>query len=677
MADKRPSADPAEIREASDLIHEPGNVVELGILNVGRQGPISGYFNDPEEFTSCATQKSGLGSGTYATLNTVNPALLARSANRVKPYTKQTTSDKDIVKRRFLPIDFDPVRPSEISSSDEEHKTALDRALACRQWLHDLGFPDPLYADSGNGAHLLYRVDLPNDNDSRDLIKRCPEALAFKFDDGLVNVDLTTFNASRIWKVYGTVARKGDHTSDRPHRLAHIVEVPQTLQVVRQEQLETLADVMPEFGQSMQSKRIQSSKSNRRGFDLEDWISDHGLTVAATSPWQGGQKWILNPCPWNSEHTDKSAYILQFSDGGIAAGCHHDGCKEENWQSLRAHIDPGAINQRDGARPDVSLIDVSVTAKELLEADIEPPVMLLGENYPAGELAVFHGEPGVGKTMLLLKLILHLAAGLPWFGLKTATVTCGILNLELPPYFIKERLKTLAWDVVRFGNGDQASEEVFERIHIVSGQQLRRSVDLIDDGKEPGEDSIGQGERKSTDVEQIIDYCKRFDIKLLAVDPFAKAHTADENSARGMGNVFKALDEIRFQTGAAILIGYHERKPPSGFPEEGINAIRGTTRLPAEARFGMQLLKRRGERKLVFSKVNIGREPEPIWLHQLEDGTFEQIDEPVSRSMNLPHSVKRRAIHANVFLRLFLTLARTVSRQRRSRRKLPLQAARF
>jgi hypothetical protein len=36
-------------------------------------------------------------------------------------------------------------------------------------------------ADSGNGAHLLYRVDLENDDHSRDLVRKSLEVLAILF----------------------------------------------------------------------------------------------------------------------------------------------------------------------------------------------------------------------------------------------------------------------------------------------------------------------------------------------------------------------------------------------------------------------------------------------------------------------------------------------------------------
>lgn len=160
----------------------------------------------------------------YCTLNPVHPALLARSYNRVTEYAKLTTSDADIVRRRYVPVDCDPVRPAGISSSDEEHAAALLRVEAIRDHLRGEGWPDPIYADSGNGGHLLYRVDLPAKDGGT--VERILQKLAAQFDDDVVKVDRSVHNPARIWKVYGTLAHKGDSIPGRPHRTARILEVP-------------------------------------------------------------------------------------------------------------------------------------------------------------------------------------------------------------------------------------------------------------------------------------------------------------------------------------------------------------------------------------------------------------------------------------------------------------------
>jgi hypothetical protein len=220
-----------EIESVINLLFAPGSVAELRIPNAS-SGTRSGYFNDWSELARYAALLSGTAPGVFATLNPVRQELLARSANRITNFARHTTTDADVICRRWLLIDLDPARPAGISSSEIEHVTALERAEECRQWLVDQGWPEPVFADSGNGAHLLCRVDLRNDAQARDLIKSCLEAVALQFDDELVCVDQTTYNASRISKVYGTLAGKGDNLKHRPHRISRLLVIPGEIRVV-------------------------------------------------------------------------------------------------------------------------------------------------------------------------------------------------------------------------------------------------------------------------------------------------------------------------------------------------------------------------------------------------------------------------------------------------------------
>lgn len=364
------------IIESLSTMKSEGEVTELRVKT--SRGTDSGYFNDSRMLAENAADYDGKVPAIYFTLNPVKPDLLARAVNRIRQ-AKSTTSDTDIEYRRWLPIDFDPVRPAGISSTDEEHQVALTMAEEVRQFLEEKGWSEPIFADSGNGAHLLYAIDLPNDDESKNLIKTVLEALDFKFSDELVNVDKSVFNAARIWKLYGTMACKGDHTEERPHRLSKILDKPKELKVVSKEQLQALASLCPNIQHKGKSN---SNKSNTEdGFNLEEFIERHELDVAFSAPWKdGATKYVLSTCPWNESHTNKSAYIIQFENGGIAAGCHHNSCSKENWQTLRKKFEPnwtpssGKEKSKKESQADI-LIRVSEEA-EFFQND-------LGEAYAA------------------------------------------------------------------------------------------------------------------------------------------------------------------------------------------------------------------------------------------------------------------------------------------------------
>jgi hypothetical protein len=342
----------AGILQALQLLTPPGGILEVRALN---PWTASGYF-DADHLPDAAGKiealdATGTYDGIYIVLNEIAPALLSRRANRIEtrlPKAAATTADADIIRRRWFPVDIDVKRPSGISSTDEEHAAALEGAGKVARYLsEEHGFPEPIRADSGNGAHLLYRIDLPNDEGSRALIERCLKALGAAFDrDPSENqpgweIDKTTFNAARIWKLYGTVARKGDNTPERPHRRARILEVPETVEPVRIEDLAGLAAQAPAEEQPRQEFRPRNGGAP--GIDLEDWLREYG---ASLPPYQAKSKtgfrtfYLFDVCPWDPAHRDKSAFVGQRTDGPLVAGCHHNGCSGNGWKDLRALVEP-------------------------------------------------------------------------------------------------------------------------------------------------------------------------------------------------------------------------------------------------------------------------------------------------------------------------------------------------
>jgi hypothetical protein len=168
---------------------------------------------------------TGNAKGVYLTMNPLSRDLLARRCNRVDwVETGLLAADKDVLRRRWLLIDADPVRDPQISANNVEKSKAEETIQAVRQHLRSFGWPEPILGDSGNGYHALYRVDLAADDNG--LVKRVLTALAKKFDSDAAKVDTKVFNPARIVKLPGTMARKGDGTPERPHRRAKLLEIP-------------------------------------------------------------------------------------------------------------------------------------------------------------------------------------------------------------------------------------------------------------------------------------------------------------------------------------------------------------------------------------------------------------------------------------------------------------------
>jgi predicted P-loop ATPase len=345
-------ADPQEIIRALAVLCPPGAIVELRIPKTEREGTVSGYFQDHAALAKCLASRNG-DPGIYLTLNPCNPALLARAANRIKIRVQITTSDKDIVVRIWLLIDIDAVRPAGISSSDAEHEAALERARTIRSQLGEEAWPRPVFADSGNGAHLLYRIDLPNDADAAALIEAVLKALAARFNDTAVQVDVTVFNAARISKLYGTPVRKGDDTPERPHRLSRLLHVPQSIEPVTRELLEEMAArIRPQESPAAEAEapRPARGKGSKRRFNIEDFIARH-LDARAPIAYGSGRKWVLNRCPFNPEHQQDAA-VYERAGGKLGFRCFHNSCAGKNWKAVRALFEPAGQQSRKGQHGD-------------------------------------------------------------------------------------------------------------------------------------------------------------------------------------------------------------------------------------------------------------------------------------------------------------------------------------
>jgi hypothetical protein len=213
------------------IIMAHDQVTELRALDVqrGRERPHTeaGFFDYEHlaQMAELAVDASAYAKGVYFVMNPLNPDLIARRANRID-YAKegQQASDKDVIARRWLLVDADPTRDPHISSTKEEKDAALQIILAVKNDLAAQGWPTPILSDSGNGYHLMYRIDLPANDGG--IVERILKALAAKYDTSAVHIDQSVFNPARICKMPGTLARKGDSVKSRPHRRARILEIP-------------------------------------------------------------------------------------------------------------------------------------------------------------------------------------------------------------------------------------------------------------------------------------------------------------------------------------------------------------------------------------------------------------------------------------------------------------------
>lgn len=163
-------------------------------------------------------------SGAYQLVNgPINPDLIYRyepgTWNNAKP---GRAGDRDIQSLRAVFIDVDPVRPKNISSTDEQLRAAWQVSHTVECWLADVIGDDASigHGCSGNGYFTLIAIE-PTAW-SADTSKRISEFLGLlnkKFGGEHTKIDATTFNPARLMPAPGTWKCKGRNAPERPHRM--------------------------------------------------------------------------------------------------------------------------------------------------------------------------------------------------------------------------------------------------------------------------------------------------------------------------------------------------------------------------------------------------------------------------------------------------------------------------
>lgn len=286
-----------EVIRTLNLFVGKGGIAEIRIMNAfGMKGRSdSGYFDNFAQAAGALQQyaNSPKNPGIYFVLNPFDPELMARASNRFQERASDTTQDVDIKSRRWFFIDCDPKRKTGISSTTEEWEAARLKAAAVQSWLStEMLFPEPIVCSSGNGFHLHYMIDLPNDDESKVMVRNCLRAIAEKFDDESVTIDTKVFNAARICKLYGTMARKGDHTDHRPHRLSEILSTPDSLEAVSPFSLVDLAKLAPP--EKTKPVTQPEKKSRKGGKSPVDRARAYLAKVPGAVAGQSGHDWTYH-----------------------------------------------------------------------------------------------------------------------------------------------------------------------------------------------------------------------------------------------------------------------------------------------------------------------------------------------------------------------------------------------
>lgn len=289
--------------------------------------------SDSDDFVDRVTSKNGEFSGVYCTLNRINPDALHRMDGH-------SVGDDDIERLTTLFFDIDPVRSKGAAATDAQHELALKKAeqleafLKAQQWFG-------VKIDSGNGAYLLYKIDLdPADAYLVEGVLRTMDELLSTEE---VKIDTCVYNPSRICRVPGTMNRKAE-----PHRPCQLLTEDILVPRVSREQLEKIichdlvqvpAAIKPKIDTT---ERISPEELSAREQDLADYMQRHGFGCTKKTKTRDGGRVLLHfdKCAAHGEaHSDgQNGKLILHGNGRVSFKCHHEKHHGVTWQEVQERL---------------------------------------------------------------------------------------------------------------------------------------------------------------------------------------------------------------------------------------------------------------------------------------------------------------------------------------------------
>ena len=137
-------------------------------------------------------------------------------------------------------------------------------------------------------------------------------------------MDKKLFNASRILKAYGTMARKGSNTRERPHRMSRIVAGGNGHH----------APVARELLEKIAAKAKAPPKEEKQSGDIaakiEEFLDWGNIQHGARMAYKDGLKWQVD-CPFDESHRRPDAVVYLLTSGALGFRCSHNSCAGRAW----------------------------------------------------------------------------------------------------------------------------------------------------------------------------------------------------------------------------------------------------------------------------------------------------------------------------------------------------------
>jgi len=411
--------DESEVRRATEVLFRQEQYHLIQSLPSGRWA----FVRTSDSQSLAVITSLSDGDGLYFSLNAVKEV----------PKHGKCLRSSDVQERQWFLIDIDTKRPStDVMATEAEKESSNVVALATAKHLTSKGWPAPVLIDSGNGWHLLYRINLPATKLTQQTLRLCLVNLGKLFDNDAAHVDHATHDAKRISKLPGSWVRKGSNTTERPWRLARIIHAPPVVEAVTFEQLQELAtdtgkgDAYEEpeppkkDDWTIRTGNIASGPAGYLSAALQNELVELALAK------QGERNNALNKAAFSlgqliEAGLDRGKVEFELRHAATLLGLGTIEIERTIASGLGAGLaEPRAIPERtaqqskqskngkhDGPafEPGTLLI---VRASEITPKRVE---FLWPGRIPLGKLTTFAGQGGIGKTFIICDMAARISRG--------------------------------------------------------------------------------------------------------------------------------------------------------------------------------------------------------------------------------------------------------------------------
>lgn len=562
------------------VFHEEGEVCEVRCIGAQKTDPtFSGYYKNIDNLIRDICKVSlDERYQIYFVLNKIKDECYDRKqCEHMIQKPSNTTSDKDIEGIKWIFLDFDANHSSGIGSTNEQVELAKKKAHEVCKFLRDNGFQKPVVGMSGNGFHAYLRVSLANDDESEKLIIRFTSALGMLFSDDNIKIDPVVKNAGRLGKLFGSMARKGRNSPQRPWRYSKLVQIPDEILPNDKAYIQKIANMFPE------EKPAPSRENNfgRSQFDIVEFLDKHGIEYRTVGT-SLGTRYILNECPFDPNHKDPDSMVFQHTNGALEFKCFHSSCDHYHWKEFRLHFEPDAYDKKDYREfrskqqyyekyePVKIKEETSENGKKWLDWDdiqdindadliaIKSGYFLLDKlikGFVLGELSIMCGLNSSGKSTILNSFALNAIQ---------RNYPTAYFSGELRPQRLKQWIAQVA-----AGRTNVTKNPETERSYDVNPNVLPKISEWIN-GKLKIYSHEKYGNLSEQLVNDIIECIKNFGVKFILIDNLMSVSLDGESGDKNdkQKNFVIKVANVAKTYGVHIMLVVHPRK------ENGLQFLR-------------------------------------------------------------------------------------------------------